>query len=150
VERLPYTRAVIEEAMRLFPPVPFLSRQAVRDDRFGRIKVPRGSLVMVAPWVLHRHQLLWDDPEAFVPERFLPENRDSIARFTYLPFGAGPRVCIGQSFSVQEAVILLAHIVRAVRFHLPADHPPVTPLHRVTLRPEHGLRMEAEGRTHAA
>lgn len=146
VERLPFTRAVIEEAMRLFPPVPFLSRQAVRDDRLGRIKVPRGSLVMVAPWVLHRHHLLWEDPEAFVPERFLPENRDAIPRFAYLPFGAGPRVCIGQSFSIQEAVILLAHVVRAVRFRLPEDHPPITPLHRVTLRPEHGLRMEAERR----
>ncbi len=145
-ERLPFTRAAIEEAMRLFPPVPFLSRQAIRDDRLGRIKVPRGSLVMVAPWVLHRHHLLWEDPEAFVPERFLPENRDTIPRFAYLPFGAGPRVCIGQSFSIQEAVIVLAHVVRAVRFRLPADHPPVTPLHRVTLRPEHGLRMDAVAR----
>ena len=146
VEALPFTRAVIEEAMRLFPPVPFLSRQAVRDDRLGRIKVPRGSLVMVAPWVLHRHHLLWDEPDAFVPERFLPGNRDRIARFAYLPFGAGQRVCIGQSFSIQEAVIVLAHVVRTVRFRLPDDHPPVTPLHRVTLRPEHGLRMEAEAR----
>jgi len=124
--------------------VPGLSRQATRDDRLGRIKIPRGSLVMVAPWVLHRHQRLWQDPEAFIPERFLPENRDAIPRFAYLPFGAGPRVCIGQSFSIQEAVIVLAHVVRAVRFHLPADHPAVSPLHRVTLRPEHGLRMEAE------
>ena len=143
VEALPFTRAVVEEGMRLFPPVPFLSRQATREDRFGKIKVPRGSLVLIAPWVLHRHHLLWDEPDAFMPERFLPENRDSIARFTYLPFGAGQRVCIGQSFSVQEATILLAHVLRAVRFRLPADHPPVTPLHRVTLRPEHGLRMDA-------
>jgi cytochrome P450 len=145
-DALPFTRAVVEEGMRLFPPVPFLSRQAVNGDRFGRTKVPKGSLVLIAPWVLHRHHLLWDDPEAFVPERFLPENRDRIARFTYLPFGAGARVCIGQSFSVQEATILLAHIVRAVRFRLPEDHPPVTPLHRVTLRPEHGLRMDATAR----
>lgn len=146
VEELPFARAVIEEAMRLFPPVPFLSRQAVRADRLGRVKIPRGSLVMIAPWVLHRHRLLWDDPEAFVPERFMPENRDAIPRFSYLPFGAGQRVCIGQSFSVQEAVIVLAHVVRAVRLRLPEDHPPVTPLHRVTLRPEHGLRMEAQVR----
>lgn len=145
-DELPFTRAVIEEAMRLFPPVPFLSRQAVRDDRLGRIKVPRGSLVMVAPWVLHRHHLLWDEPDAFMPERFLPENRDRIPRFAYLPFGAGQRVCIGQSFSVQEAVIVLAHVVRAVRFRMADDHPPMTPLHRVTLRPEHGLRMETEVR----
>ena len=146
LDHLPFTRAVVEESTRLFPPVPFLSRQAVREDRFGRIKVPRGSLVVVAPWVLHRHHLLWEDPEAFVPERFMPGARERIPRFAYLPFGAGPRVCIGQSFSVQEATILLAHVVRAVRFHLPEDHPPVTPLQRVTLRPEHGLRMRAEVR----
>ncbi|MDP4025355.1 cytochrome P450 [Methylobacterium sp. NEAU 140] len=146
VERLPFARAVVEEAMRLFPPVPFLSRQALQTDRLGRIKVPRGSVVIVAPWVVHRHRLLWDEPEAFVPERFLPENRDRIPRFAYLPFGAGPRICIGLSFSVQEATILLAHIVRAVRFRLPDDHPPVLPLQRVTLRPAQGLRMEAEAR----
>ncbi|RZK96707.1 MAG: cytochrome P450, partial [Methylobacterium sp.] len=146
IEALPFAKAVMEEAMRLFPPVPFLSRQAIRDDRLGRIKVPRGSMVLVAPYVLHRHRTLWDDPDAFVPERFLGTNRDAIPRFAYLPFGAGPRVCIGQSFSLQEAVIVLAHIVRAVRFRMPADHPPMTPLHRVTLRPEHGLRMDATRR----
>ena len=84
---------------------------------------------------------MWDDPAAFVPDRFLGEARKAIPRFAYLPFGAGPRVCIGQSFSLQEAVIVLAHIVRSVRLRVPADHPAVTPLHRVTLRPEHGLRM---------
>ena len=146
IERLPFAKAVMEEAMRLFPPVPFLSRQALRTDRLGRVKVPRGSLVMVAPWVLHRHRTLWEEPDAFVPERFLEPNRAAIPRFAYLPFGAGPRVCIGQSFSLQEAVIVLAHAVRAVRLTLPADHPPVTPLHRVTLRPQNGLRMDAEGR----
>ena len=132
--------------MRLFPPVPFLSRQAVKEDRLGRIKVPRGSLVMVAPYVLHRHRTLWADPDAFVPERFLEPARAAIPRFAYLPFGAGPRVCIGQSFSLQEAVIVLAHAVRAVRLALPAGHPPVIPLHRVTLRPQYGLRMDAAPR----
>ncbi|KQP22238.1 cytochrome P450 [Methylobacterium sp. Leaf102] len=145
-EALPFTKAVMEETMRLFPPVPFLSRQAIAEDRIGRVKIPRGSLVMVAPYVLHRHRSLWDDPAAFVPDRFLGEARKDIPRFAYLPFGAGPRVCIGQSFSVQEAVIVLAHIVRAVRLRMAADHPPVTPLHRVTLRPEHGLRMGVERR----
>ena len=141
-ERLPFTKAVMEETMRLFPPVPFLSRQAIAEDRIGRIKIPRGSLVMVAPYVLHRHRTLWDDPAAFVPERFLGEARKAIPRFAYLPFGAGPRICIGQSFSVQEAVIVLAHIVRAVRLSVPAGHPPVTPLQRVTLRPKNGLRLD--------
>ncbi|MCJ2033455.1 cytochrome P450 [Methylobacterium sp. J-068] len=140
-DALPFTKAVMEETMRLFPPVPFMSRQATAEDRIGRIKIPKGSLVMVAPYVLHRHKTLWREPEAFMPERFLPENRAAIPRFSYLPFGAGPRVCIGQSFSLQEAVVVLAHIARAARFTLAEDHAPVTPLHRVTLRPEHGLRM---------
>jgi len=146
-EALPFAKAVMEEAMRLFPPVPFMSRQAVADDRIGKIKIPRGSMVMVAPYVLHRHRALWEDPDAFVPERFLDAARAEIPRFAYLPFGAGPRVCIGQSFSLQESTILLAHIARAVRLDLPADHAPVTPLHRVTLRPEHGLKMMVERRS---
>jgi cytochrome P450 len=145
-DALPFTKAVMEEAMRLFPPVPFISRQAVAEDRIGRIKIPRNSLVIVAPYVLHRHRTLWDDPDAFVPERFLEPNRATIPRFAYLPFGAGPRVCIGQSFSLQESVILLAHIARAVRLALPPDHAPVVPLHRVTLRPENGLRMGVAAR----
>ena len=132
--------------MRLFPPVPFLSRQAIAEDRIGRIKIPKGSLVMVAPYVLHRHKTLWQEPGAFMPERFLPEARAAIPRFAYLPFGAGPRVCIGQSFSLQEAVVVLAHIARAARFTLADDHAPVVPLHRVTLRPEHGLHMTVNPR----
>ncbi|MFD6317367.1 cytochrome P450 [Methylorubrum thiocyanatum] len=146
LDRLPFTKAVMEETMRLFPPVPFLSRQALREDRIGRVKIPRNSTVIIAPWVMHRHRKLWDEPDAFMPERFFGAARDSIERFAYLPFGAGPRICIGQSFSVQEATLVLAHVARAVRFTLPADHPPVTPLHRVTLRPKDGLRMLAERR----
>jgi len=146
VEDLPFAKAVIEEAMRLFPPVPFLSRQALGEDRLGRIKVPRGSVVMVAPYVLHRHRTLWEDPEAFVPERFLGSARAAIPRYAYLPFGAGPRVCIGQSFSLQEAVLLLAHIARAVAFALPEGHPPVLPVQRVTLRPSDGLRLSIRRR----
>jgi cytochrome P450 len=145
-DALPYTKAVMEETMRLFPPVPFLSRQAIAEDRIGRIKIPKGSLVMVAPYVLHRHKTLWQEPGAFMPERFLPEARAAIPRFAYLPFGAGPRVCIGQSFSLQEAVVVLAHIARTARFTLADDHAPVVPLHRVTLRPEHGLHMTVHPR----
>lgn len=145
-DALPFTKAVMEETMRLFPPVPFMSRQAIAEDRIGRIKIPKGSLVMVAPWVLHRHRTLWQEPDAFMPERFLPENRAAIPRFAYLPFGAGPRVCIGQSFSLQEAVVVLAHVTRAARFTLADDHAPVMPLHRVTLRPENGLRMTVSPR----
>jgi cytochrome P450 len=138
--RLPFTRAVLEEAMRLYPPVPFMSRAAVAEDRLGPFRVPRGTLVIVAPYVLHRHHSLWEEPSAFRPERFLPENRGSIDRFAYLPFGAGPRVCIGASFSLQEAIVVLAKVVRAVTFEMERDHV-VTPVHRVTLRPEGGVPM---------
>ncbi|GEO99782.1 cytochrome P450 [Methylobacterium haplocladii] len=147
LKNLPFAKAVVEETMRLFPPVPFMSRQAIREDRIGRVKIPKNSTVMVAPWVLHRHRTLWDDPDAFIPERFLPENRETISRFAYLPFGAGPRVCIGQSFSLQEATLVLTHIARAVRLDLAAGHPPVVPLHRVTLRPEDGVRMMVRRRS---
>lgn len=145
IERLAFTRAVIEEALRLYPPVPFLSRAALEEDRIGRHRIPKGSVVVMPPFVLHRHRTLWDDPDAFIPERFLPEARSRIDRFAYLPFGAGPRVCIGASFALQEALVVLAAIVRRVRLDLPAGHR-ATPLHRITLRPEEGLRMRLSRR----
>jgi cytochrome P450 len=117
-----------------------MSRTALSDDRIGSLKIPRGSLVTIAPYVLHRHQTLWEHPDAFMPERFLPERRGRIDRFAYLPFGAGPRVCIGASFALQEAVIVLATVLRAVRLDLVEGHK-VEPLHRVTLRPKGGLPM---------
>ena len=139
-EELPFTRAVVEEAMRLYPPVPFLSRAAIEEDRVAGLRIPRGSLVMIAPYVLHRHRRLWSEPNAFDPDRFMAERRGTIDRYAYLPFGAGPRVCIGAAFSLQEAVIILAAIVRAVRLDLEPGHV-VTPVHRVTLRPSGGLPM---------
>jgi cytochrome P450 len=140
IDGLVFTRAVIEEAMRLYPPVPFLSRAAIADDRIKGFRVPKNSLVMMAPYVLHRHRTLWDDPDAFDPDRFMPERRGSIDRYAYLPFGAGPRICIGASFSLQEAVIVLARIVRAFRLELEPGHV-VKPVQRVTLRPDTGLPM---------
>ena len=144
LERLVYTRAVIDEAMRLYPPVPILSRAAIADDRIGDLKIPARSIVTIAPYVLHRHRNLWDEPDAFMPERFLPDDRKAaIDRFAYLPFGAGPRVCIGASFSLQEAVIVLATIVRGVRLDLVEGHE-VVPVHRITLRPQ-GRIADAAG-----
>jgi peptidoglycan/LPS O-acetylase OafA/YrhL len=97
-------------------------------------------------YLWHMPVLYWLGLNERLPERFLPENRATVRRFSYLPFGAGPRVCIGQSFSLQEAVVVLAHIARAARFTLADDHAPVVPLHRVTLRPEHGLHMTVHPR----
>jgi cytochrome P450 len=140
LEQLVYTRAVIDEAIRLYPPAPYMSRAAINDDRIGDLDIPAGSIVAIAPYVLHRHKKLWDQPDVFRPERFLPEERGRIDRFAYLPFGAGPRVCIGASFSLQEAVIVLATIVRSVRLDLVPGHE-VMPLQRITLRPRGGLPM---------
>ena len=145
LERLVFTRAVIEETMRLYPPVPFLSRAAIEDDRIKGFRVPKNSLVMMAPYVLHRHHTLWRDPDVFDPDRFMPEQRPSIDRYAYLPFGAGPRICIGASFSLQEAAIVLSRIVRAVRLDLEPGHV-VKPVQQVTLRPEGGLPMRLSAR----
>ena len=125
--------------------VPFMSRSPLRDDTIGNLRIPRGSLVTIAPYVLHRHRTLWDEPDAFIPERFLPERRGAIDRFAYLPFGAGPRVCIGSSFALQEATVLLAHLVRAARLDAVPEHP-IEPLHRLTLRPKGGLPMRLSKR----
>jgi cytochrome P450 len=145
IPKLVFARMVIEETMRLYPPVPFLSRQALGPDRLGDLEVRPRSLIVVAPWVVHRHRLLWEEPELFEPERFAPDRRALVPRFGYLPFGAGPRICIGAGFAMQEAVIALAMIVQRFRFRLIADAE-VEPVAWITLRPSHGLPMRLEGR----
>ncbi|MBM3607075.1 MAG: cytochrome P450 [Alphaproteobacteria bacterium] len=144
LERMPAIRAAFEEAMRLFPPVPHLSRAAAKADNIEGVHVPAGSLVVVSPWVLHRHTLLWDNPHAFDPRRFMPGEREKIDRYAYIPFGAGPRICIGLTFAMQEAMIVLANILRAVRLEHIGEEP--RPVHRITLRPEGRLAMKMNAR----
>jgi cytochrome P450 len=134
-DALPCVRAVLEESMRLFPPVPHMSRAAVEADELAGVAIPAGSTIVVAPWLLHRHKTLWERPSAFMPERFLPGARERIDRFAYLPFGAGPRVCIGATFAMQEAMIVLVAVLRSVRFAPAQRHEP-RPLLRITLRPD--------------
>ncbi len=138
--RLPTTRAVFEEAMRLFPPVAHLTREAIAEDWLSGHRVPAGTIVSVSPYVLHRHKTLWRNPDDFDPSRFLPGEREKIDRYAYIPFGAGPRVCIGQAFALQEALIVLAHLLRRVRLDLFPGHP-IALQQRITLRPRHGMRM---------
>lgn len=145
VARLRFTRMVLEEAMRLYPPVPFLSREALAPDRLGEVAVAAGTLVIVAPFVLHRHRRLWEEPDLFAPERFAPERRATIPRFAYLPFGAGPRICVGNTFALQEAVLVLAMVARRFRLRL-AEGVTVAPVARMTLRPANGLPMRVEPR----
>jgi cytochrome P450 len=139
-DRLPVTRALIEEAIRLYPPIAAISRVALADDVVMGERIARGSLIVIAPYVLHRHRRLWDETDAFDPDRFLGEARRAIDRFAYLPFGAGPRTCIGQAFALQEATLALATIVNRFSLALPLGHV-VRPVLHVTLRPDGGLPM---------
>lgn len=143
--KLPLTRAAFEEAMRLYPPAPSINREAARDDQFGDLKIAKGTAVLVMPWVIHRHRLYWYQPDAFMPSRFWPQNRDSIDRFQYLPFGAGPRVCIGASFALQEAVIALATLLDGRRFEALETTKP-WPVQKLTTQPQGGLPMKVTKR----
>lgn len=139
-DRLVETRAVIDEANRLYPPISAISRSARAADELAGYPIKRGTMVVIAPYVLHRHRTLWSQPDSFDPGRFLPGEREKIDRYAYLPFGAGPRVCIGAAFALQEAVIVLATIVRHFTFTLAPGHT-VWPVQKVTLRPRGGLPM---------
>jgi cytochrome P450 len=139
--RLVETRAVIDEAIRLYPPIAAISRVAMGEDVLSGERVRRGTIIVIAPYVLHRHRRLWRDPDAFDPSRFLGTARNAIDRFAYIPFGAGARTCIGSAFALQEATLILATITKYFDLRLAPDQE-VWPLLRVTLRPADGLRME--------
>jgi len=132
---LVYTRAVVQEALRLYPPAFTIVRQARKPDNAGGIPVPAGAIVFMAPWVLHRHRRLWSRPEVFDPARFLP-GAPAPDRFAYLPFGVGPRVCIGAQFALTEATLVLARMIQAFQIER-ADHEPVMPVAIVTTQPDH-------------
>jgi cytochrome P450 len=139
-ERLVETRAVIDEANRLYPPIAAISRAALAPDELAGEPIRRGTMVVIAPYVLHRHRALWADPDAFDPNRFLDGARERIDRFAYLPFGVGPRICIGATFALQEAAIVVATVMRHFTLELAPGHA-VWPVHRVTVRPSGGLPM---------
>jgi cytochrome P450 len=139
-DRLVETRAVIDEANRLYPPITAISRAALGPDELAGQSIKRGTMVVIAPYVLHRHRALWSHPDGFDPNRFLDGARETIDRFAYLPFGVGPRICIGASFALQEATIVVATIMRHFTLKLAPDHT-VWPVQKVTLRPRGGLPM---------
>ena len=138
---LPFVRAIIDEALRLYPPAGMVSRTAMADDVLGDTEIRKGDTVMIPIYALHRSHLLWDDPDAFVPDRFL--ERSAIQRFAYLPFGDGPRICIGASFALQEAVLVLATLLSRFRFEAVPGYTP-DPVMILTLRPEGGVWLTAE------
>jgi cytochrome P450 len=142
---LRYTRMVIEESMRLYPPAHTLAHQSIASDVLLGHRIPAGATVLIVPWLLHRKPSLWERPDRFEPERFSPERTAARPRFAYIPFGAGPRVCIGAAFAMEEALIILATIAQRYRLHLKPGYP-VEPQGLITLRPRYGLRMLLERR----
>jgi cytochrome P450 len=142
---LPYTRMVIDEALRLYPPAWGFSRQALADDELGGFHLPRGWLAFVVPYVLHRLPAFWQDPDAFDPDRFLPERSANRPKFVYVPFGAGPRQCIGNHFALIEAQLIVATLAQRYRLQLVPRHK-VEPWPLITLRPRFGMPMIIERR----
>lgn len=140
IEALVVTRQVVSEAMRLYPPVPVISRMAAEAVDLGGVKLPRGGLAIFPIYAIHRHATLWAEPDRFDPERFAPGREEARHRAQFMPFGFGPRVCIGQAFAMLEAMTLLAVFVRGARFAWAGRHVP-TPVSRVTLRPDGGMPL---------
>jgi cytochrome P450 len=145
VDRLTYAKQVIQEAMRLFPPAPLIPRIAAEDTSVGGQPVAARTPVYVPVYAIHRHRLIWDNPERFDPGRFAPEQARGRHRGAYLPFGAGPRICIGASFALVEAVVIFATLMRALRFMPVPGHRP-KPNTRLTLRPDGGMPMRVARR----
>lgn len=141
VANLPFIRQIADEALRLYPPAGMISRTALKKDRLCDRDIRPGDTVIIPIYALHRNHLLWEDPDHFRPERFA--DRKAVDRYAYLPFGDGPRICIGSSFALQEAVIILATLLARFRFRPIAGRDP-KPVMILTLRPEGGVWLTAE------
>jgi cytochrome P450 len=141
VEQLAVTERVIKEAMRLYPPAPMLSRTPLAPVTIAGHHVAPGQQVLMPVFAIHRHRRLWSDPDRFDPDRFLPERERDVSRTQYLPFGAGPRICLGASFALVEAKALLASFVRAASFEWDGRHLP-EPQSRITLHPKGGMPLK--------
>jgi cytochrome P450 len=139
LERLALTQQVLKEAMRLYPPVPIMTRQAVADAQLDGRVVKAGTSLVMPIYACHRHARRWDNPDAFDPERFAPGREENIPRYQYLPFGAGPRICIGMAFALLEATAILATLLQRARFAATAHEP--APVARVTLIPKGGMPL---------
>jgi cytochrome P450 len=145
---LEYAARVNQEAMRLYPPAWIFGREAILADTFGAFRVPAGATIGIAPWLLHRDPRFWRDPERFEPDRFLPQESAARPRFAYVPFAAGPRMCIGSAFAAMEMQIVLAMIASRYRLELVPERPvEIEP--SVTLRPRNGMWMTVAPRAAA-
>lgn len=137
--RLRYTRMAVEEAMRLYPPVWVISRSAINQDVIGQFEIPARSEILIFPYVTHRHPRWWQEPDRFWPERFLPQNSNGRPRGAYLPFGAGPRTCIGLNFAMTEVLVVLAMLLQRFHVALAVASDKVKAEASVTLRPNPGV-----------
>ncbi len=137
---LPYTAMVLQESLRLYPPIWILSRKAIADDERGGLLIPQGSMVILSPYATHRHPEFWEQPEVFNPEHFTPERVAARPHFAHFPFGGGPRLCIGNNFALMEAQLVLATVAQRYRLRLVPGHP-VVPEAKITLRPRYGMPM---------
>ena len=145
VPKLKYTEQVLTESLRLYPPAWGTARVAMEDHEIGGYYVPKGTGVSLTQWTMHRDPRWFADPEVFRPERWEDGLAKRLPRFAYFPFGGGPRQCIGNTFALMEATLVLATIAQKFRFRLVAGHP-VVPLPSITLRPRHGIRATIEAR----
>jgi cytochrome P450 len=144
---LPFTRRVVDESLRVLPPTPGISARVAREaDELDGVKVPKGAYLVVLPWVLQRHRRTWGEPERFDPDRWLPERSAARPRLASMPFGAGPRVCIGQRLAETEIMLILATLAQHYQLDLASDAP-VELRHNVTIRPKGGLPMTLTRRT---
>ncbi|MEQ9258524.1 MAG: cytochrome P450 [Roseovarius sp.] len=145
IGKLRVTRDVFREALRLYPPVPMMVREAKGFELFRKRAVPRGSQIVLSPWHLHRHQRIWDDPDGFDPARFDTENGKTCLREAYMPFSAGQRVCTGAGFAMIEGILLLSMLVKAFRFEVDADRPAI-PVAHLTVRGKNGIWLRVTPR----
>lgn len=142
-KRLVFTRKVIRETLRLYPPGPFLPRVAAKATELGGHRVKQGAMIMISPWLIHRHRLFWSDADRFVPERFGAKGETGNPQGTYLPFGLGPRVCVGAAFALTETVFILAKLACRYRF-TPTDPQAVRPVARLTIGSAASIQVRVE------
>jgi cytochrome P450 len=145
VPKLLYTRAIFEEVLRLYPPIPLLTREALCEETFQEKRIRKGSLIVVCPWLLHRHRKLWTKPDHFIPDRFMPGGERPASKFSYIPFSVGPRVCSGMAFGLTEAILCIATIAQAFVLRLNPGHR-IEVACRLTLRPGDKLPMRLVAR----
>ena len=144
-KKLAFTRAMFRETLRLYPPITFLPRVALEKTHLGKRRIKRGALVMIAPWVVHRHQRYWKDPDVFDSDRFSPERENEMTPGSYIPFGQGQRLCSGAAFATIESTLFLARLVRRYDIAVEGDQA-VRPVARMTTRPARQIMVQLSRR----